>query len=193
MKRSIIGMLIALCWMTSLMGISVRNTTEKNVSLTATFPGQTISTTITMPPHSRETIEFSQNVPTMQVTMSSLVPAHKQMTPLEPLKGSRGWLFVGKNAEKQDLFVPLFGKKETALEGATTTYALIDDTITRIDSFSERVNEADTYSQTLSPASYESAIEPQSYVMVLQDKQLLAKLYALRVVRSAAIKMYRKK
>lgn len=195
MKNYIFGALLALCWAMPLMGIPVRNTTENNVFLTATVPGQTISTTVTMQPHSRELIQIAQSIPRLDVTVGSLVPAHKQMTPIEPLKGSRGWLFIGRNAEGHELYTPLLSHGELAkpLEGASVSYALIEGKITRVDSFAETKNASDQSSSSLVPAAYVKDIDPKSYIMVVRKQKLIAKIYAPQVVRAAAVQWYKAK
>lgn len=195
MKNYIISAFIALCWAMPLMGVTVRNTTETNAFLTATIPGQTTSMTVTMQPHTGERIEITQNIAQMNITVGSLVPAHKQMTPIEPLHGSRGWLFVGRNAQGHELYAPLLAPKEIEkpLEGASASYALIDGKITRIDSFAESKNTTDQLNGTLSPAAYIKDIDPKSYIMIVRDKKLIAKLYAPQVVRAAAAQWYKAK
>jgi hypothetical protein len=117
------------------------------------------------------------------------------MTPIEPLKGSRGWLFIGRNQEGQELYTPLLSHTEIEkpLEGASVSYALIDGKITRIDSFPEGLNAADTDSRLHVPALYVKDIDPKSYIMVVRDKKLIAKLYAPQVVRAAAAQWYKAK
>jgi hypothetical protein len=195
MKNYIFSALIALCSVMPLMGVTVRNTTENNAYLTATLPGQTTSTTVTMQPHSRELIDLKQSVPRMDVIVGALVPAHKQMTPIEPIKGARGWLFIGRDQEGHELYVPLLPRTENekSLEGARASYAVIDGQITRVDSFAQATNIAQKDTYTLSPASYAKDIDAKSYIMVVRDQKLIAKLYAPQVVRNASTQWYKNK
>lgn len=195
MKNYIFSALIALSWAMPLMGITVRNITENNTFLTATLPEQKISTTVTMQPHGQEIIELTQSVPRMDITVGSIIPARQQMTAIEPLKGSRGWLFTGRNAQGHALYAPLTPRteKEIPLQGARVSYAAIDGQITRIDSFPEERNSTDQESYTLQPASYAKDIDPKSYIMVMRDKKSIARLYAPLVARSAAAQWYKNK
>ena len=194
MKSYIFSALIALCSVMPLMGVTVRNTTENNAYLTATLPGQTTSTTVTMQPHSRELLELTQSVPSMEVIVGALVPAHTQMTPIEPIKGARGWLFIGRNQDGHELYVPLLPRTEIekSLEGARVSYAVINGQITRVDSFPEAKNVVDQqHTYKLVPASYAKDIDPKSYIMVVRDQKLIAKLYAPQAVRAAATARYK--
>jgi hypothetical protein len=195
MKNYIIGLLVALCGAMPLMGVTVRNTTENNAFLTASVPSQKTSTTVTIRPYTGESIEITQSVAQMNIAVATLVPEHKQMTPIEPLKGSRGWLFVGRNAQGHELYAPLLSPTDTEkpLEGATVSFALIDGQITRIDSFAESKNMSDQYNGTLSPAAYAKNIDPKSYIMIVRDKKLIARLYAPQVVRAATAQWYKAK
>lgn len=193
MKNYIFYTLIALCWAEPLIGITIKNTTENNTYLTATIPGQTSSTTLTMQPHGRERIDIKQSIPHLNVTVGSLVPARKQMTPIEPLAGSRGWLLIGRNADGNQLYTPLLSRSDlkTQSEGASVSYALIGDKITRIDSFAETRNLSDQQKNSFLPAPYAKDIDPKSYIMVMRDKKLITKLYAPQVVRAAAAQWYK--
>jgi hypothetical protein len=196
MKNYILGALIALCWAMPLMGVTVRNTTEKTVTVTASSGDQkSIFGTVSVAAHNGNAVALKESVPQLHLAINSIVPAHKQMTPIEPLKGSRGWLFIGRNQEGHELYTPLLSHTEIEkpLEGASPSYALIDGKITRIDSFAESKNTTDQYNGALSPAAYIKDIDPKSYIMVVRDKKLIAKLYAPQVVRAAAAQWYKAK
>jgi len=203
MKLYIISTLIALSWMTSLIGIEsspqkglrVRNTTDKNIQVTASTPDQKkIWGTATIKPHTGSIIPVSENLPQVHLTIGSIVPAHKQMTAIEPLNGSSGWLYNGKTPEGDETFVRLWklNKEEIIPQGAHSSYALIKNTINRVDAFDEGLNKADTHQEILNPAIYATAIDAKSYVMVTQgEKRMMAKAYDPRVVRDAVIKKYK--
>lgn len=194
-KNYIFGALIACNWAMPLIGIRVSNTTEKTVYITATLPKKPIATTITMQPNGRETLELKENVTEIDLTVGTVIPSRRQMTIIEPLKGSRGWLYIGRDKEGHALYTPLFTRSplEKPVEGASVSYAAIDGEITRVDSFPEEKNLITQQRYTLRPAAYAEDIAPQSHMMVVQDKKLLVKLYAPLVARSAAAQWYKNK
>lgn len=193
MKKYIFYTIIGLCWAKPLLGITIKNTTENSTYLTVTVPGQTSSTTLTIQPHGRKRIEISKSIPHLDVTVGSLVSPRKQMTPIEPLAGSRGWLFIGKDADGNQLYAPLLSdsnlKKQS--EGVSVSYALINDVITQVESFAETRNMSDEQKNSFLPPSYAKDVDPHSYIIIMRDKKLIARLYAPQAVRAAATQWYK--
>jgi hypothetical protein len=199
MKYVIIIALIAACWISPLAGFTIWNSTPKNTRLTLSSADKKKELgSVDIAAHKgNSSIKTPDNLTQMYASVASIVPARKQMTPIEPLSGSHGWLYTGHGT-----YAPLFPPKGQIIpDGATSSYITTDEkgekTITRVDAFPEKLNESDTDRQTLTAASYAKAIDQKSYLMVTETvgekPHLMMRVYDPKVIRKAAAVMRQKK
>jgi hypothetical protein len=203
MKYIIMSTLIALCWMSPLAGaaegLKIWNSTSKTTRLTLSSANQKKEFgTATLSARKNSTIKIPSKTTQLHALAGSLIPARKQMTPIEPLKGSRGWLYQG-----HDTYTPLLKPHGQIIpDGATSTYMALmnekgEQEITRIDTFPERMNESDTAQQTLSAPLYAESIDPKSHLFITEsagDKpHLMVRAYDPKVVKKAAAIVYQNK
>ncbi len=203
MNTKVLAILITGLWMGPLMGktmkLNIMNATDKEALLSVNGSQKKAVKSVKIAPHHKNTIMTNSNQTSLAATLSSIVPSRQQLTPIEAYKDSRGWLFVGLDAQKNRILTPLLPLKSkfSVSKGATGSYKEIKGMIMGVEEFPELINEADIHKETLQAAAYAKTIQPNSYVVITpkssEDAHLTMHLYDFRVAQSAAIKAKKKK
>jgi hypothetical protein len=193
-QKPLSNIIIALFWISPIMALNIRNTTEKTRRVTVSSADKkTQLGTVQVPSHKNALINMPDKPALSQIHVSidSLMPDREELVVIGKYADLKGhWVRMGYDNQNRPLVVDMAPwltpkvKVKIPADSKKSIYTIIDDLVTRIDIMA---NKADSYNEILTKAPYTPSIDPKSYLLITEIGHLSIKLYDPRVISASVI------